>query len=542
MANVSSCHRGVHGVSFFPFLALSVILLNQHRSAMFGYDSAFIGGTLALPSFKSTFGLANSASSDATALSAHIVSTFQAGCFFGALFVLPITEKIGRKWSLVIAGVIFELGAIIQVASQGRIGMLYGGRVLTGLGVGSSSLLVPVYISESAPRAIRGRLVGIFEICLQVALVIGFWINYGVQQNVPSSSNSQWLIPMGFQLVPGGLLIIGMIFMIESPRWLLKKGRTDNAVKSLSWVRNLPGDHPFIQGEVAEIQAQLEHERILGGGSSYYQRLREIMKPGVRNRLFIGCALMWLQNLTGINAINYYSPTIFSSIGFKGTSVSLLATGVYGIVKCCATIIYMILLVDRFGRRRPLMIGSVGAGIAMFYLGAYSKLSHSFDGNATKDGGAYVAIVFIFIYTVFYAMSWNGIPWIFCAEVYPTAVRTLCLVFTTCNQWLAQFVIAYSFPFMIANITYGAFFFFAACIVVAFVFTYLLVPETKGISMEMMDLLFAPEVGHFAPKMRKRFEQIRKARPTGYIAPEEVDFEKGATHHAENVTNVQSTV
>ena len=138
---------------------------------MFGYDSAFIGGTLALPSFQKSFGLDKSAS---TALMANIVSTFQAGCFFGSLFGFPISEKLGRKINLIVAGLIFSIGAIIQTVSAGNLGMMYTGRAFTGLGVGASAMIVPIYISESAPPIIRGRLIGVFEVTLQVGKSCNF--------------------------------------------------------------------------------------------------------------------------------------------------------------------------------------------------------------------------------------------------------------------------------------------------------------------------------------------------------------------------------
>lgn len=134
---------------------------------------------------------------------------------------------------------------------------------------------------------------------------------------------------------------------------------------------------------------------------------------GNRNRIFMGMALMMLQNLSGINALNYYSPTIFQSIGFKGTSVGLLATGVFGLVKSVSTLAFMLFGIDRLGRRKSMIIGSCGALVAMFYLGAYTCISHSFEGKAKQDGGAYVAILMIYVFAIFYAMSWNRIPWIF---------------------------------------------------------------------------------------------------------------------------------
>lgn len=482
-------------------LALSASM----ASSMFGYDSAFIGGAITLPSFETRYGLATASGDRLAALKSNIVSTFQAGCFFGAILCYPLSERLGRKIPLLVCGVLFNIGVIMQLASTG-LGLIYTGRAFTGLAVGASSLIVPQYISECSPPAIRGRLIGLFEIVLQFSQIIGFWINYGTNQNISDLRNSQWRIPFGFQLVPGTFLVILMLFQPESPRWLLKSGRDEQAVKNLVRIRKLPADDPYILWEVETVKEQLQREYDQGANQSFFKKLKEAWSAGNRNRLIMGMALMMLQNLSGINALNYYSPTIFKSIGFKGTSVGLLATGVFGIIKASATFAFMIFGIDRLGRRKSMLIGSVGALVAMYYLGGYTAVSHSFEGKAKKDGGAYVAIVMVYIFSVFYAMSWNGIPWIFCAEVFPTAIRSVCLVFTTCTQWLGQFIIVYSTPYMITNITYGTFLFFGSSLVVGILTVILFLPETKGLSLEEMDILFS--IKGLAHQQRKKADAI----------------------------------
>lgn len=284
---------------------------------------------------------------------------------------------------------------------------------MPGLAVGSSSLIVPQYISECSPPAIRGRLVGLFEVVLQFALVIGFWVNYGVNQHIPKTSSAQWQIPFGLQFIFGTLLVLLMLLQPESPRWLMKAGRTDQALEVLSHIRNMPADDEYIQWEMDTIREQLQREDEQGANGSLVKKLVETFKAGNRNRLFMGMALMMLQNFSGINALNYFSPAIFKSIGFSGTSVSLLATGVFGLVKCFATLAFMLFGVDRLGRRNSMLIGSCGAIVAMFYLGSFAKVTGSFHSTAPKSAASYVGIVMIYIYAVFYAMSWNGIPWIF---------------------------------------------------------------------------------------------------------------------------------
>ncbi|EPQ32015.1 uncharacterized protein PFL1_00213 [Pseudozyma flocculosa PF-1] len=473
-------------------------------SAMFGYDSAFIGGALTLPSFKRTFGVT---AEHSTALSSHITSLFQAGCFFGAILVYPITEQFGRKPALLLAGIVFSIGAIIQTVSDGNLGMMYAGRVLTGLGVGSSSLITPAYISECSTPATRGRLVGIFECCLQAALVVGFWTNYGVAQNIPDDgSNKQWQVPFAVQLIPAGLLLIAMTFQSESPRWLIKKGKDDKAREVLARLRDLPASHAYLSYEIESVRDQIHAELGPAGQLSLWGKLKECVAPENRVRLGLGVALMWLQNLSGINALNYFSNTLIKSIGFTGTSVSLLATGIFGIVKMVVTIVFMFFFVDRVGRRVPLLVGSVGAAASMYYLGIYSTVTRSFQQPVPKDGAAYFALVCVYLFGASYAFSWNGIPWIFQSEVFPLAVRALSMVVTTANQWLSQFVIVYSAPYMIESMRGYTFIFFALWTTAAFGFVWLLVPETAGISLENMDVLFDGPT--LARDKRRHYDQV----------------------------------
>jgi sugar porter (SP) family MFS transporter len=510
MAHLCRCVRCYMGTPTVNPLKVSFANFLQ-ASAMYGYDSAFIGGTLALPSFKTAFGL-NAAGS--ASLSSNIVSTFQGGAFFGVIIGTFFSERFGRRWTIGGSGIVFMIGVILQMI--GKIGLLYAGRALTGLGVGGSSVLLPIYISECAPAPIRGRLVGIFEIMLQIALVFGFWVNYGVNKDIAGTNPLQWHIPVAVQFIPSGLLVLSLPFLIESPRWLVSKGREAEALKALSWVRNLSPEHEYIQWEIKEMRDQVQHELDLTNGkTSVFQTFGELKEASIRNRILICVALHLLQNLTGINAINYYSPTIFKGIGFTGTSTSLLATGVYGLIKMMTTVVFMIFFVDRFGRRPALLIGAVGSFGCMLYLGIFSTVTNSFVVAPPKGAGANAAVAMIYLYAIFYGFSWNGIPWIFASEVLPTRVRGLGMMCTVCMQWLAQFMIVYSLPYMVKSIKQGIFFFFAACTVCALLFAYFLVPETKGVVLEDMELLFGPNTPKLAVAKRKAYEEAHLAGITG---------------------------
>lgn len=431
------------------------------------------------------------------------------------------------------AMLVFNVGVIIQLI--GKIGLLCklpsllpffnsgtlvvdprledGGRALTGVGIGASSVMIPIYIAECSPPLIRGRLVGIFEIMLQTALVFGFWVNYGVERNISPDGDKQWHIPVAVQFIPAGMVLLTMpVFCVESPRWLFSKNKVEKGTKALCWVRNLPADHPYIVKEIAEIQASITHElEVSGGKRSTMQIFKEIAAPGVRWRVIMGCLLMLLQNLTGINAINYYSPVILRSIGFTGTSVGLLATGIYGLVKQMTTVIFMLFIVDRYGRRPALLVGAVGAMVAMYYLAGYSALSNSFAGSPPADAGSRTALAMIYLYAIFYGFSWNGIPWIFVSEVNNNKIRTLAMMCAVCTQWLAQFIVVYSLPYMMNSITYGTFIFFGTCTVIAFIFAYFFVPETKGVVLEDMDLLFGKDAPIFAKAAWKRYLEAKES-------------------------------
>jgi hypothetical protein len=183
-----------------------------------------------------------------------------------------------------------------------------------------------------------------------------------------------------------------------------------------------------------------------------------------------------------------------------------------------------------------MLIGSAGAIFAMFYLGIYSKLSNSFNEEPPRDGGAYFALICIYIFAIFYSISWNGIPWIFCAEAFPTAVRQVCLVFTTCTQWLGQFIIAYSTPYMIAEITYGVFFFFGSAVVCGMIFSFFFLPETKGVQLEDMDILFGSK--GFARQKRKNLDAVLAERREDFVTNMAVVDEKNAAVREERIESV----
>lgn len=277
---------------------------------------------MALTSFIRDFGMNDIAKSNRDTIQGNIVSTFQvslgtaspfssqtddrqAGCFFGALLAFPFAERIGRKKTMIIASTVFLLGGTLMTASQGSLNMIYGGRAVAGLGIGASSMVVPVYISETAPPSIRGRLVGIFEIASQGGGMLGFWINYACDRTISVEGKTQWVVPLAIQLIPGLLLLLGVAWCPESPRYLAKKDNFEAAERILCKIRCLDGSHAYIQHEMSEIRAQVE-ERSANRQSKKAQFMK-LFQKGVRNRMAIGLALMFLQSFTGVSTHDTYS-------------------------------------------------------------------------------------------------------------------------------------------------------------------------------------------------------------------------------------------
>jgi sugar porter (SP) family MFS transporter len=266
-------------------------------SMMIGYDSAFIGTTLALPTFVEEFNFAALSKSQLALVQSNIVSVYQAGAFFGTLFAYVAAHYIGRQRGLSIFALVFVLGAGLMLGANSArgLGLIYAGRVLAGIGVGGASMLTPIYISEIAPPAIRGRLVGLYELGWQIGGLVGFWINYGIEQTIPKQSNN-WLIPFAVQLIPAGFLLVGSFFIKESPRWLYFQGKREKALRNLCWLRQLQSTDVYLVEEVAAIDQAIEHQRATVG-LGFLQPFRSAAKDGkILYRLFLGGMLFLWQN------------------------------------------------------------------------------------------------------------------------------------------------------------------------------------------------------------------------------------------------------
>ncbi|KAI8352808.1 general substrate transporter [Choanephora cucurbitarum] len=482
---------------------------------LFGYDIGVISGVLTMPTFPQYFGVAGDAAEIAS-IKGDIVSVLQAGCCAGALMINFLADPYGRKWSVVFASIIFLFGSALQVGAP-NIHAMMAGRFFGGWGIGACSMLVPMYIAEIAPRKLRGRLGTLWQFLIVLGIMISYWIDYGCLKHL-EPSDAQWRIPLAIQLVPGFILAVSMPFLPESLRWLAVKDRNDDVKSELSKLRDLPPDHPEVLEEYEEILAAARFDKESKSGS-----FKDLFERSNLHRLLIGICLQIFQQWTGSNAVNYYAPEIFKSIGLNSGETDILATGVYGAVKVGFVIISFFIIDTNLGRRRTLMLGSSIMVLAFFILGGmiYS-LQQDNGGTLNAAAGAavgakgYVAIIMVYVFAIGYEFSWGPITWIVCSEIFPTRIRALALSITTAFNWAMNATIAKVTPLMLAKITYGTYFFFGSCCALMGVFAFVFLPETRGRSLEDIDELFNRGVVlAFKDDYKVDTEQIKRDEEAG---------------------------
>jgi sugar porter (SP) family MFS transporter len=434
-----------------------------------------------MTSFKEDF---NITASNSAAVSGNVVSTLQAGCFFGVIGMAFLTDKIGRRLALILCGVVFNVGAVFQTSGKGVIGLFYAGRVVSGLAVGAASMLTPTFISEMSPKNIRGKLLTSYGVMLFTAITIAYWIDYAC--DVRLTGSNQWRVPVAIQLVPGTALMLGMIPIEESPRWLVKKGKREQALENLKYIRKGDFSEQEIIEEFAEICDGVDLELAQTEGLTW----KECLLPGNRKRFLIAIALMICQQTSGTLAFTYYAPVFFKFVGLSAENTSLFATGVYGIVKSCSSALYMLLGIERVGRKWSLMWGGTLMGAVMLIIGViYATLPPQQGGQVSS--ASYAMIVMIYIYCVGYSCSWGPVPWTYAAEIFPTRLREYGVTTASATQWAFNYLFSKVVPFGVQNIGWRLFLMFAIFNFANVIFTWFIVKETKGLSLEEMENLFS---------------------------------------------------
>lgn len=454
---------------------------------LFGYDTGIAGGVISQKAFVDAF-LKGASSKHITDVKSNVVAVLQGGAFFGALGSAYFSSKLGRRMTLLMFSLIFCLGAVLQTAakagSQG-LSLIYAGRVIAGVGIGAISAVAPAYVSECSPKDVRGRITGLFQVFVATGVMLSYFVNYGVSKHIPEGPRV-WRIPFGIQLLPGGIMAFGLLFTKESPRWLAQVGRTEAALKNLAFLRRTDIDDPEVLEEFAEIEAAIEEEKIARQGVNWKEAF---FGPGNFIRFAIAFMIFTFQQFSGQNSVGYYAPQIFQAIGYSGTSPALLASGVYGIVKVVATCLFVFFFVETMGRRMSLFSSALGMGVLFFIIGALLKSYPPVPGAAVGSASKAMAGM-LYIYVVAYSFGWGPTPWIYVSDIFPTRTRHYGLAFASATQWLFNFVLSKITLTMVNTLGYKLFFTFGTINILGMAVFAFFLPETKGKSLEEMDIIF----------------------------------------------------
>jgi sugar porter (SP) family MFS transporter len=429
---------------------------------LFGYDTGIIASALLF--VKKDFDLGSFEQG-------MVVSAVPVGAIFGAAVAGVAADRLGRRYVIISAAVVFIIGALLSAAAPG-LAVLVLARVLLGVAVGLASANAPVYISEVAPPEDRGRLVSYFQLSVTVGILVAYLVGLAF------SGIDGWRWMLGLGAVPALALGIGMLEMPQSPRWLVMVGQDYAARKVLEKIRR--DDEEAITEELKEIRGSLEAEP--GGW-------RDLLQPAVRAALLVGVGLAVLQQVTGINTVIYYAPTIIQFTGVNGNSAAIVASLGVGVINIAATLVAL-RLIDQRGRRPLLMVGVTGMSIALFVLGL------AFLGDAGSTFISAVAIISLMAYVAAFAISLGPVFWLMNSEIYPLNVRSKAAGVGTMANWTSNFAISLTFlPLINLLSRTGAFWVYAAVGLFTLWFCWKLVPETKDRELEQIEAIFRERAG-----------------------------------------------
>lgn len=420
---------------------------------LFGFDTGIISGALLF--IQKDYAIS-------TTMKELIVSSVLLGAMFGSLAGGSLTDRFGRRRLMLVISALFIVGTVIAACANGVNAILFG-RLFIGFAIGMGSYTAPLYIAEVAPFEWRGGLVSLNQLAITIGILSSYLINYAFT-NIDGSW--RWMFGMG--LIPAALLSIGMIFLPESPRWLVKQNRLDEATKTLQRLRNSTN----VDDELQEIRNSFKIKQA---------SFREIFSPWVRPVLFFGAMLGVIQQVTGINTIIYYAPIIFQLAGFHDAASSILATVGIGVVNVLATV-FAIYYLDRLGRRPLLLAGIVGMALTL------SCLSLAFYLGTSGDLMRFVAIACTFLYIICFAFSLGAILWLIVSEIFPLEVRATTMGVAVFSCWIANLAVSSTFLTLLNALGPSmTFLLYALMCVFSFVFCYYKTPETKGVTLEQIE-------------------------------------------------------
>ncbi|KAI8097331.1 general substrate transporter [Halteromyces radiatus] len=456
---------------------------------MFGFDIGSNSGTIGLKQYQDYFG------HPSALLQGGINGALSAGCFVGALIAGYPADRFSRKYTLIVASSLFVLGSVLQAATNG-VPMLCAGRAINGLSVGVTSMVIPLYQSEVAPKEIRGRLVAIQQWSITWGIFLAFWIQTGCGH---IESTAAFRVFWAIQTVPALILCAGMWAFPFSPRWLADKGRMDEAIKVLADIHgNGDPNHPRVLLEIEEINAVVKFDR-----EQASHRYTDLFKPGIAYRVFLGVFLQIWQQLTGMNIIMFYVVFLFQQAGIGNDQNStLIASGVSYVINVVMTV-PAILFVDRWGRRPTMIFGALAMSTFLWLVGGLLKTGDwyvetnpaaanygKWSVHLPNDHTTNAVVAFVYLFTASFAVTWGPLGWIYPAEIYPLRVRAMAVSLSTAANWFFNWLLSFAVPMMMESLHYGLYMLFAGFNFLMAMHVYLAYPETKGFTLEEMNVVF----------------------------------------------------
>ena len=420
---------------------------------LFGFDEGVIAGIL--PTLTAHFHLSDG--SQGFLASALPLGALFASIVLGSFIATKLTNVVGRRQAILWAAILFILSAL-GAALAINLWMLIFARLFTGLAIGVAGVMTPLYIAEMAPAKIRGRLVSCYQLAITIGILSGYLLNYTSIYGV----NWRWMFAAG--AVPAIILLVGMWYLPESHRWLVLTNKIDQAKAALKKIH------------ASNIDQEVEKIKHAVSGEGNMVKWRELLSPTVRPALIVAMVLFILQQVSGINVIIYYAPTIFATVGFDSALTQILATVGIGVVNVLATIVGM-WLIEKIGRRKLLYIGFIGCAVTLIIV----SLAAQFDSTHISR----IALIAVFGYIAFFAIALGPIPHLMMSEVFPIHVRNTGMGVASICNWGFNFLVVLTFPLMIQ---YGSlamtFWIYAIACILGILFTRFYVPETKGVSLE----------------------------------------------------------
>ena len=392
-----------------------------------------------------------------------VVSSVLIGAILGALGTSKFLDKYGRRKLLIWAAIIFTIGALGSGFAPEYWTLLVT-RVILGIGVGITSALIPAYLHELAPKRMHGAVATMFQLMVMIGILLAYILNYTFQ-----GMYTGWRWMLGFAALPAIILFFGALLLPESPRFLVKIGKTDEARAVL--MNTNKGDEQAVDTALEEIQVSANQKQ--GGW-------KELFGADVRPALVTGLGAAIFQQIIGSNSVIFYAPTIFTKVGW-GVAAALLAHIGIGIVNVIVTVVAM-LLMDHVDRKKMLTVGAAGMGLSLFVMAAILKM------DSGSQVAAYVSAIALTVYIAFYACTWAPITWVYSGEVFPLNIRGLGTSLCSATNWLADMVVSLTFPTMLAAFDIAnTFIIYGVICVICIIFTNKFFLETRGKSLEEIE-------------------------------------------------------